>query len=319
MARGAGRGGDDDVPMACYVGACCGCVIFLTMLILFAVSFQVLGPLEMGIDLNKYSQELNEEQVFGPGRYVLGIGHTFLNFPSTLQSIEFSEQPGSAGAELDIFTNQGQTIFIDVSFQYRLVKEELIDLYYLYGKDYESGFIKIAQSSIKETATLFDQNQYYTERELIAAAMEIDLRNELRLVHANVTGFQLRDIELLQQAEDSIIRTLTASEAAVRATFEQQVRELEAEIDVIAGGATASIQVINAEADANAFEIREKAVADAIEIRLNAESNAMADLQSALGFNSTDTLRYLYSRMIRQITGAKLLIGLQNVNLNLNP
>ena len=88
---------------------------------------------------------------------------------------------------------------------------------------------------------------------------------------------------------------------------------------MIAGGATASIQVINAEADANAFEIREKAVADAIEIRLNAESNAMADLQSALGFNSTDTLRYLYSRMIRQITGAKLLIGLQNVNLNLNP
>lgn len=74
-----------------------GC-IFATIVIAFIItisciiaSVSVLDLLYVGLDRSEYSKSFDNSRLYSPGRYFLGLGRNFVEFPSTTQVLVFSD------------------------------------------------------------------------------------------------------------------------------------------------------------------------------------------------------------------------------------
>jgi hypothetical protein len=97
---------------------------------------------EYGLEYSKFTRKVYFNKVYEPGRYVLGVGHRFLPFKRTYQSIEFSgpQNAYTGSGTLQSRTFDGLSISLEISFQYRIRKEDVIELFQLFGLEYEYVF-----------------------------------------------------------------------------------------------------------------------------------------------------------------------------------
>merc|ERR1719247_605568 len=107
------------------VSSCCGCLVFTTLFILFVPCYvwQV-DRLHFGLAKNKVTGYVDLDNAYMPGRYWVGFWTEFIHFPSTLNTIEFSNEEPEKGvkhlSKLLSRDKDGKKIFLDVSIQYRL-------------------------------------------------------------------------------------------------------------------------------------------------------------------------------------------------------
>lgn len=90
MGRGAEM--DSGVKVACSM---CGSLVYLATVIMVGCSFDTLDPLTAGIEFNSINKQIGSERAFTSGRYYLGLGREFLEFPMQHQLIEYSEAEGA--------------------------------------------------------------------------------------------------------------------------------------------------------------------------------------------------------------------------------
>jgi hypothetical protein len=77
---------DDSKAAIC----CCFTVTTLVALGVFLFfSFASLDAYELGLDYSRITKTI-DTQVYTPGYHFLGFGHSFIKYPSTVQSMEFS-------------------------------------------------------------------------------------------------------------------------------------------------------------------------------------------------------------------------------------
>ena len=67
------------------------CVLLITSIILLVCSFSTLEPNEVGIEYNANTLSINTDELYESGRHFLGLGHSFLIYPKTLQQVRFAE------------------------------------------------------------------------------------------------------------------------------------------------------------------------------------------------------------------------------------
>jgi len=53
------------------------------------------------------------------GIHFLGVGHSFIKYPKTVQTIEFSEERAANGASIKSRTLDGLEVILEISFQYK--------------------------------------------------------------------------------------------------------------------------------------------------------------------------------------------------------
>jgi len=53
------------------------------------------------------------------GIFFLGIGHSFIKFPKTVQTLEFSKEKTANSAPLQSRTSDGLEVILEISFQYK--------------------------------------------------------------------------------------------------------------------------------------------------------------------------------------------------------
>ncbi|CAD7970600.1 unnamed protein product [Amoebophrya sp. A25] len=80
---------DEDDVFFFFGKACCCCSFFWAAIILFACSFAVLEPLELGIEYNLNSRQITTDRVWQGGRRFLGLGHEFIKFPANRMVFAF--------------------------------------------------------------------------------------------------------------------------------------------------------------------------------------------------------------------------------------
>lgn len=54
------------------------------------------------------------------GIHFLGVGHSFIKYPKTVQTIEFSQDRTANGPSINSRTNDGLEVILEISFQYKL-------------------------------------------------------------------------------------------------------------------------------------------------------------------------------------------------------
>ncbi len=78
----------------------------------------------------------------------IGPLNSLIKFPRINQVIEFSKNKDANEQPLSTRTAEGLELQLHVAFQYKLIKEEIPQLYALAGLDYEALFTKIAADLI---------------------------------------------------------------------------------------------------------------------------------------------------------------------------
>lgn len=115
-------------------------------------------------------------------------------------------------------TKDGLTLLLEVSFQYRVIKNRIYDIYTTYGDEMQNILLRMAIDSISDTSTLYSSYDFFTQREKIAKRMETDLNNRMQSdIHCNVTFFQLRSIDLPNDYEDAIQLTEVTKQSILKA------------------------------------------------------------------------------------------------------
>lgn len=314
------RGGDDDF-LPCFAP---GVLVFA--LLIFQSTVKAVGPNEYGI-LRNYISGALETQVVRGGIYLTGPFKSFVTFPATQVTLEFSAEPGADHAAVQTRTGAdpkdpdsgGQPISISCALQYSFVPETLTDVYLAFGS-YEAAqqrYILLAGNMVGNIAQEFTPQDFWTRRDTIAARMLRQINETVwRQGKAIVVRYEIMKVDFAQSFEDSITQVQVAEQAKVVNEYEQQVQEVVQSIEVMRSENLAMIANISAGAAATSKEICARAQRDAFNLKQGMKAQKYSELQRSLEFNQQQLAEYFKIKSIQdQGGGGKVVVGIPSIGL----
>ena len=264
-------------------------ITFTTIgLTLFGLSYGSVGYNEYALKQNNITGDIQPE-VYEEGLYFIGFWNSFMKFPSTYITVEFTPSYDADDIPISVQTKNGLLIEIDISFQFRLRKAELISLYSNYGKDYKSYIQAVARSALREVVGNINAEALYANRSSVIGSMSDALYNSLSTI-VEIGDFQLRSIDFPNSFE--------------RAVEEYEVWRIEAEIAQLKQEAEKIKQeTLNliAEYTANRTIIEYQGLADALDL-----------MRQTFNMTNDELLTYLWIQVIEEHDESYLFIGLQD-------
>jgi len=287
-----------------------GCGVFFLIIILM-LSWDTVEPTEWGLKYNSITKNIDGGSIYDSGRYFVFLFNSFITFPRTLKTIEFSNRIEANSGPLKTRTAEGLALELYISFQYKLVKGELSDLYSLANVDYEATFVRIARDTILQVAGIFKAPKYWEERQLIGEEMKRQLDIELRKAHATCQHLQVMQIELPDTYDDSIVQTQVEVQNSKMKRFEQEAAIIRQEIDILSSQTNQEINYIKATAEADSYLLKRTANAKATENTINAETAQYKILKETLSLNDTQLNSFVFLTGLMN-SGGNLFVGFTN-------
>ena len=146
----------------------CTCFIMIPSIIMISMSFSSLPTVEYGLDYNAITLTVDNKTYGAAGLYFLGLGHSFIKFPRTIQTIEFN------AAHRDLLhtrTLDGLPLTLGVSFQYRYIPQHLYDLYRAYKLNHLHVYENTATAVIANVACNYSAYTFFNDKQGIAVVM----------------------------------------------------------------------------------------------------------------------------------------------------
>jgi regulator of protease activity HflC (stomatin/prohibitin superfamily) len=326
---GGGRGACDTVADACDRAddsqkkcGCCVCsALVVVSLSLLLASLSAVGPLEYGLHFSSWSNKMVADgngnfEPFTGGRYFVGLGHTFIRFPSRAVTIDFSNDPGAKSPPLSTRTGDGLPVLLEVALQYKLKKSALIQLYTELNVGYEAAFMRNARDALLEEAGAHLATDYWLHRQEIGQNMHSRLTEASGLKEfCDITGVQVLTVVLPPQYEQSILQTQVAVQQQKKATFDQLVAGIEAQTSQLSNTFNNTIDVMLRSATAEASQLRQQATAKAQMNSVFAEAAAYAEAQVMLNLTAEEVSAY---RWYHAMMDPDLDDGSKRVLVNMN-
>jgi regulator of protease activity HflC (stomatin/prohibitin superfamily) len=273
-------------------------IFSITGISLLLSSFESVDYNEYGLKQNIITKEIDPE-VYTVGLYFTGPFATFIRFPSTWQTIEFSPSWDADDIPISTRTEDGLDLEIDISFQYRLREADVLQLYSEYGLDYEHAMVKIARGVLRDVAGGYDALEFFYNRSLISNDMTQSLKSKENILFIQFGEFQLRNIDLPDEFEAAIEAVEVAKQEIKIAEYQQQAAVIRAQTLIIEAQAQMNITIIEAQA-----------AAQALNITITAEGEALFNLAQTLGLNQTELLIYLWINALEELDDTYLIIGM---------
>ncbi|MFX1283798.1 MAG: SPFH domain-containing protein [Promethearchaeota archaeon] len=285
-------------------GTVIGVIIFSSVIIIyFLLAFDSVGYNQFGLNQNDITQEI-EDKVYEKGFYHIGLFNHFIKFPRTVETIEFYDS-----YPLDSRTKDGLLIHIQLSFQYRLQKSQLLELYGTFADEYEERFIGQSRTTLRDVTSFYNAIEFFNNRTFIGDQMFVYLVRDIDKMYADVVYFQLREIDLPDEFEEALKLVQIAQQQYQIALYEQEAAIIRAQTQIIEAQANANITIVTAVAEAEAYLITMEAQAQALNITLTAERMAYYAMGQQLNLTSTELLALLWVMAIQNHDDSLLIIG----------
>ena len=146
----------------------CTCFIVIPSLIMIMMSFSSLPTVEYGLDYNAITLTVDNRTYDSAGLYFLGLGHSFIKFPRTIQTIEFNAAHDDL---LHTRTLDGLPLTLGVSFQYRYIPQHLYELYRAYKLKHVHVYENTATAVIANVACNYSAYTSFNDKQGIATVM----------------------------------------------------------------------------------------------------------------------------------------------------
>lgn len=171
---------------------CCSiCLIAVMALLLIIMSFSSLPVNTYGLDYSAISKQINDK-VFTSGFHYIGPMHKFIEYPSTMQTFDFSDSGSSNRGPIEARSKDGLMVNFRAQFQYQLNQKDLITLYKRYGEDYKSPCIRIAVDKLNDLASNFQASMFFRNLTYVGVEMQQSLEQTfLKHCFARIQSLQL--------------------------------------------------------------------------------------------------------------------------------
>jgi len=306
-------------------GLCCGLGVFLTSIILFALSWDTVAPTEYGLVQNGFTGyvELDPDWVHTSGRYFIWLRHSFLVFPRNLVNLEFSSNggdrmpiPARTGPDPDDKESGGQPIDLSVSFQYQISQREVPRIYQTFGTAWESSYMRFAQQAITNKAQDFTPRMFWTRRHFIEMELQKAVNRTLSVSgYASVVNLQLLKVEFNGNYEDTITNIQLQEQLKVTKGYQLEVTRVMKEVDILESETNAKIAEINAQAKREADVIVNQADAEALRLEQSTKAFWYQRLKDTLAWSTDDFLKYIKIKSINKQESDHVVVGVQGLSV----
>lgn len=281
---------------------CCYCfcgVIFLVSIILFAASFDTLDPHQVAIKYNNNLKRIDEKRIYNNGRYFLGLGLAFIEFPIECQLVQFRGRKS-----LRMWSLEGQLVTVELSLMYRLERAKVIHIYKRYEEDFKSRIVQIVIRTAKKVSIQYTATEFFIIRRTIGEHMRAEMRRRLAKEWVTLELFNLREIKIPLLFENKIISKQSWEQKRKTQGWMNQTAVKRADITVIQGKVQAEIVYLKTKARAERDQDIEKARADALEKITKQEAMSYNKMQTELGLPGTRILQFKYGQLMWKLEQA---------------
>lgn len=237
------------------------------MIMFFPATVTQIGQFKYGLAKNKLTGTVDLDTSYGPGRYWIGFWKEFIEFPSTLCTIEFSDETPEKGVQhlspLQSRDNEGKQIYMDISVQYRLLKPTLGKIYKEMTTMYEDVYISELRDNLAKAANEFSIAEAWTDYTSVVALMFKKCKVVLLNRGAECWGLQLYGVGLSKLYENQLVKTQVTKQRKETSKAELLQAQTRAETQRQLATWTKDIKIINAKATANKINIEREAIARA--------------------------------------------------------
>mmetsp|Transcript_53613 Transcript_53613/g.98739 ORF Transcript_53613/g.98739 Transcript_53613/m.98739 type:complete len:373 (-) Transcript_53613:70-1188(-) len=254
-------------PLGVCTCGCC-CIVNIVLIILFfPCTVTQLGQFKYGILKNKVTGYVDLDTSYQPGRYWIGFWKEFIEFPSTLNTIEFSnERPEKNVQHLTVLKSRdkdGKQVTLDVSIQYRLDPKDLGTIYKKMLTHYEDIYISELRDALAKAANLFAIQETWVDYNKIVKLMKTRCDEVLNALQAECWGLQLWGVGLTHKYETKLIETQVRKQAQKTASNKKIQSDVRAKTQVMIAEYTKNITILESGGWAARWEIENSAKADA--------------------------------------------------------
>jgi len=282
---------------------CTLCILCLVgtflILLLVPLSYSRVHYYELGLIKSRSTGTVDRNIVYGNGNHLIGPDNYFLIYPATIQSNDLKKL-----SIWSLSSNEDAGIFleIDISFQYKIIKNSLGQLYNKIGINYHNLVTSLAISAIKNEAVKWSADQYLFNRKTIENYMLIEVTKILfEGSDCNVTSLQLRDVifpvlfydrklDSAIQMQKNIAEAYNSSANIIRGETSQIVQYIN----------NRGVQVVRS-ADSQSVNIKELANTQAKKMLQDVKITGLTMIKKALGItNITHLLSLDYMLQLEQ-------------------
>jgi len=279
-------------------------VVGITLFFLCCLSFDTLEYQEIGLNYSWISETV-EDRTYGAGRYYIGIGNSFIKFPRVVNNMYFGDEltPGIVinGPALQSRTQDGLTVRIEVSFQYKLKKEGLFELYQTFGPDYQLILLRMAIEQLTTATTKHNAHDFFIDRTGLSKEMHHLLDEHFQKHgYAEVPFFQLRTVKLPQDFEDSIQDTQVKEQEIKVAKAQQDQNRINYETSLIQAGQNVKVLYHQAAAKSASIYAQNNAYCRQYRLMQTMQANALGEVAKNVSWSPQELLEYIRIRAVRE-------------------
>ena len=289
----------------------CLCFVAIPAVILIALSFATLEPVEYGLNFNAITMSLENTTYSVAGLYFLGFGHWFIKFPRIIQTIEF--MANSENQLLHTRTSDGLPLTLGLSFQYRYMPEHLYTLYLTYKGEHHAVYVNTATATIANVACNYSAYTFFNDKQGIATEMQYWVTRVFdEELFAFVEALQIMRVELPAQFQNAILQSIEAKQNITQAQRYMANMQVTFQTELLIANQTRLQTVAMARGTASQRRQAAEANARVTEQSVYAEMYAYGNLSQTVDLNTTEMMSYIWWSGQEDIVtkGKEFLVGL---------
>lgn len=313
----------------CMMMCCCGTlVLFIILVILLGTSAKKVHRYHIGLVRNSITGRVALEQgVYTSGVHFVGFWNGFLLFPCTIRTIQFStgsstEAPESGVqqiAPLTLRSSDSLPMQLEISVQYRLLKNQLPQLFQraMTATLQENIFISELRAAFIQVMSLHEARDCWTRRSTLLANFLRACQESLAKVHAECWNLQIYRITMGTKYEQALVATQVQKQRENLEEARRSAAQIRAETEVLLEAIRANISVFETKSATERYQLiaSTQSVVDArkvdAEARVTSTVREVLRLSSSMGLSGNQLKFYQQALMLSSnLTGTRFLAGL---------
>lgn len=248
-----------------------------------ATSYHYVRYDQYALRSNKY-HGVQLSKVYTEGRHFLTLDNTMIYFPSVYKPIKFVSST---------FSDNGLEFDLDISFYYKIPKDNLAQIYDLYSTSYENKIESNAKQVTKNIASTFSVDEFLTNRSYIEKTIGLSLENQIWQtlnIYVPSDYFKIISIDFPDILISKSLDTAIALQNNEIASLQQSVNLIKADTTQLISQITAQSNKIIQYAQTESNLIKSNAEYVSNNILLTARTNGLEMFCNELNITNPDQI-----------------------------
>jgi len=264
------------------------------------------------------------DSVYDPGVYFVGFWNSFLTFPSTIQTIQYSFEKPEEGvqqtAPLHLRSIDKVPMYLEVSIHYQRKKAELVDLFKKMKTELEQEnlYISNVRAELKNVMSLHEAKDCWENRGELIKEFTRAAQRALENDHANCWGLQFYRSTMGDLYESALVETQVTRQRKKIEEARKEAAEVRSKTEVGLAQYRKRIVDIKSAGEAERYNININATTEAYSQKVKAEKDALDYVKVTLSLNGTniteqELIIYQESLMLgAELSGTQLFYGIND-------